>query len=217
MPIVKTFSDSTLHYTLWKIEEDFPSLEKLSFLSEEENLELKSLDNTKRRLEWIAARVALKQSVENLGMIYSGTYKDQFGRPHLLRQDKNCSISLSHSGEFAIAAVSETHEVGIDIQKGVDSLHKIRSKFLSEVESSYAELSTTKLSVIWSAKEAVYKISCERVSSIKEDILIQDFELQEEGFISATIPPGNRTREEKVAVVYHMLFGEHAVAASILQ
>lgn len=192
MPLVKNFSSPSLNYSLWKIGEEFDALEALASLSTFERAELKSISNKKRRLEWIAARVALKKSVENSGETYFGTFKDKFGRPHLLHNYKQSYISISHSGEFAIAAVSKTHTVGVDLQKSLESLNTIKSKFLSDIEQHYYSLSTLKLCVMWSAKEAVYKAFCDKINSMKDDILIHDFKLKAQDTISAAISSDTR-------------------------
>lgn len=83
-------------------------------------------------------------------------------KPYLPGEDYH--FSISHCGNYAAAIASSTHRVGIDIELVTPRIQRIAPKFLSEREKVYLqqwddfekfqlELTT----VIWSAKEAVYK------------------------------------------------------------
>ena len=71
-------------------------------------------------------------------------------------------FSISHCGTYAAAIVSKTERVGIDIEIPSAKIEKISHKFLNDPERNFlASLtdysSAEVLTVMWSAKEAVYK------------------------------------------------------------
>lgn len=77
--------------------------------------------------------------------------------------DERFHFSISHCGDFAAVIVSRTHRVGIDIEIPVDVIGRIRDKFLSpeELETfglmAHPETDYSKMTLLWSAKEAVFK------------------------------------------------------------
>lgn len=66
-------------------------------------------------------------------------------------------FSISHCGDYAAAIVSRDRRVGIDIEIPVEKIIRIKQKFLGEQETGYDETTAPALTVLWSAKEAVYK------------------------------------------------------------
>ncbi len=73
-------------------------------------------------------------------------------------------FSISHCGNYAAAIASSTNRVGIDIELVTPRIERISPKFLSEEEKAYLaqwelfdQLQLEMTTVIWSAKEAVYK------------------------------------------------------------
>jgi 4'-phosphopantetheinyl transferase len=183
MPIYKAFNCEGLCYIMWKIEENEEELRNSAILSEEEVLEYSKISNKNRRLQWLAARVAIKTAIEDREEVYYGIKKTSTNKPHLI--NANIAVSISHCSEYAIAALSTTHDVGIDIQKYTDKLSITKTKFLSSAELCYGDLSIKKLCIMWSAKEAIYKLFSGCISSIKNDILINNFSLNDNGVLSS--------------------------------
>lgn len=81
------------------------------------------------------------------------------GKPYLESQN----ISISHSFEYAAIFLSND-PVGVDIQKVLSKIHRIKHKFCHPVEVKSPmyddEIELTKL---WSSKEAVYKLNNDAV------------------------------------------------------
>jgi 4'-phosphopantetheinyl transferase EntD len=78
--------------------------------------------------------------------------------------DEKYHFSISHCGNFAAAIASSVNRVGVDIELVSPRLKMISPKFLSEKESVYlrqwehlAKLHLELVTIIWSAKEAVFK------------------------------------------------------------
>ena len=82
--------------------------------------------------------------------------------------DTQYHFSISHCGDYAAAIVSKNQRVGIDIEIPVEKIGKIMYKFLSSTEhqifnlvqglgSNTALMSFNEPTILWSAKEAVFK------------------------------------------------------------
>ncbi len=76
--------------------------------------------------------------------------------------DDQYHFSISHCGDYAAAIVSSAHRVGIDIEIPVEKIKNISQKFLHKEEyeqwgrvDGVQELE--QLTLLWSAKEAVFK------------------------------------------------------------
>lgn len=75
--------------------------------------------------------------------------------------DEAFHFSISHCGDYAAAIVSKTERVGIDIELLTPRVQKVQHKFLHPEEQSMVEDSNadriTLLTLLWSAKEAMFK------------------------------------------------------------
>lgn len=78
--------------------------------------------------------------------------------------DEQYHFSISHCGDYAAAIVSSRNRVGIDVEIPGEKVLKLSAKFLSEKECSmsngvYTLLTPNSqlLTLLWSAKESVYK------------------------------------------------------------
>lgn len=76
--------------------------------------------------------------------------------------DEQYHFSISHCGHYAAAIVSSTHRVGIDIELVTPRVEKIKHKFLHTDELSFVHShdvsqQTSLLTLLWSAKEALFK------------------------------------------------------------
>lgn len=68
-------------------------------------------------------------------------------------------FSISHCGDYAAAIVSKTHRVGVDAEIMRPLVTELVHKFLSEEEKSllYRQTILEQSTIMWSAKEAVFK------------------------------------------------------------
>ncbi|MCW3115532.1 MAG: 4-phosphopantetheinyl transferase superfamily protein [Segetibacter sp.] len=100
-------------------------------------------------------------------------------------------FSISHCSKYAAAIVSSTKRVGIDVELITPRLEKIKKKFLhpdelrfvnSQLESRQLNI----LSVLWSAKEAMYKWYGAGEVDFSEMLKTFPFQLNNEGLIDAS-------------------------------
>lgn len=179
MPITHQVQvSSELRYCVWKIEESEEEL--LSFLELNE-IELTDFERAKvpeKRLEWLAARNALKHLVNPLGQFY--LVKDQFGKPHL--DTSEWQVSMSHAKGYGAAAIQLEKPIGIDIELERPQISRIAKKFLHQQEKDWANESISCLTKIWGAKEALYKLHGRTQLTFAEQLLVHPFQ-QKKGVI----------------------------------
>jgi len=113
-------------------------------------------------------------------------YYNGNGKPHL-KDGKH--ISITHSYTFSGIIISDD-EIGIDIEKNREKIKRIAHKFTdTERDFLVDENLVEQLTVIWGAKESLYKIYLYGGLSFIKDIPIDAFTLndtQTTGWIKAT-------------------------------
>lgn len=160
---------------IWKIEES------LEFL--EDGIEL--TDYCRERYDGMKSVIHKKgfMSIRHLLKAFGYTdfdlsYDDK-GKPHL-NDDKN--ISITHSFEFTAVIVSDK-KVGIDIEKQRDKIKLIAPKF-TPIEEYKAlgdgEDLIRKLTIVWGAKESLYKLYGKRGLLFLHDIFVEDFDISDQ-------------------------------------
>lgn len=173
--------NNSASWALWHISEEEEALIHQLSLSTEEEHELATHKLPKRRLEWLASRLLVKQLAQKHKIPATKLVKDQWGKP--LLAGTSSYISISHAYPYAAAILDEQQPVGIDIEKPRSQLLRIQHKFLNKDEQLCAEDNPRKLCVYWAAKEALYKLYGRRELIFGQQILIQPFELDLQGEI----------------------------------
>jgi phosphopantetheinyl transferase len=116
-------------------------------------------------------------------------------KPYL--EDEAYHFSISHCSNYAAAIVSKNKRVGVDIEVPTHKVEKIKHKFLHEEELHWQSVISNEqsaigvtatqlihqLTLLWSAKEAVFKWWSYGAVDFSEMIRLQPFELQPEGMI----------------------------------
>jgi len=150
------------------------------YLCREEQERFYSFRLEKRKIEWLAGRIAAKcaglQLQNNDEKICRGKKQWQqlqilaarSGKPFVLCSALACRpplcISISHSRDFAIA-IAARQNCGVDIQQVTPAVERVEERFVSTEEKVIlAEIvdlygNQAALTLLWSAKEAVKKTS----------------------------------------------------------
>lgn len=169
MPITQHVSiHPELHYCLWKIEETEEHLLSLLNLNATELADFERTKVAEKRLEWLAARNALKHLVQPYGQFYLN--KDEYGKPHLDHSDWH--VSMSHAKGYGAASIQKVNPVGIDIELARPQISRIAKKFLHKEEYKWTDQSVNSLTMIWGAKEALYKLHGRTQLIFAEQLLI---------------------------------------------
>jgi phosphopantetheinyl transferase len=138
---------------IWRIEE------QESFFLERVPLK-KDVSHPYKRLQHLAGRYLLPVLFDDFPL--SEILVADTRKPFL--EQEQYHFSISHCGNFAAAIVSSTHRVGVDIELVTPRLKIISEKFLHAEErlflqewESLTQIHLELTTLLWSAKEAVYK------------------------------------------------------------
>jgi 4'-phosphopantetheinyl transferase len=176
MPLHKTINFNSLTQILvWKITESYEELFDQVLLDDSSLLRLGGMKSELHQRGFLSVRKLLQE----VGYNDFDLYYDKFGKPHL-KDGKH--ISITHSYQFSAIIVSD-QTVGIDIELQREKIIKIASKFNDDdnrfLKVDKKEDYIRKLTVIWGAKESVFKIRNERGISFKEHIKVRAFEMED--------------------------------------
>jgi 4'-phosphopantetheinyl transferase len=172
MPLYKTIrvNDFTKVF-VWKIEESLEDLTVGIELTEPSKKRVETMKSVLHQQGFMSIRQLLKQA----GYVDADVYYDAFGKPHL--KDNNY-LSISHSFTFTAIIISEKKPAGIDVEKNRDKIVKIAHKFTPIEEYNTIanhEALVSKLTIVWGAKESLYKIYGKKKLRFLHHIYIEDF------------------------------------------
>jgi phosphopantetheinyl transferase len=176
MPLFKNFFfDSQTQILVWKITETYDQLFEEVVLNMKNRERLNGMKSELHQRGFLSVRKLLQEA----GYNDLELYYDEFGKPHL-KDDKY--ISITHSHEFSAIIISN-RPVGIDVELHRQKIIRIADKFIT-AEVKFLTIDDLneyiqKLTVIWGAKEAVFKIQNEKGISFKDHIEVLPFELSE--------------------------------------
>lgn len=172
MPLYKTINfNATTQILVWKITESFEQLSIEVQLNDKNKIRLSGMKSQMHQRGFLSVRKLLQHA----GYTDFDLFYDEFGKPHL--QDQKY-ISITHSHEFSAIILSDK-TAGIDIELQREKIIKIANKFNDDnCEYSDTEDYIKKLTVIWGAKEAIFKIRNEAGISFKDHIKVRKFEIK---------------------------------------
>jgi len=168
---------------VWKIEEDIDALLSLVSLDNDEKKKLKGFSSNSRKLEFLSVRALL---AELLGQEAKIVYNKN-NKPFL--KDGSRFISISHSYKLTTILLSTNEKVGIDLEYMSSNIAALAFKFLNRKEKITKEQDLRKyhLYIHWCAKEALYKICDKEGISIRKNITIEPFNVNESGEIKGQV------------------------------
>ena len=177
MALYKTLTvNKTTKVLIWKIEESIAELKENTQLSKKSETRLNSMRSELHQKGFLSIRHLLKKvGYTDFDLVY-----DAFGKPHL-KDGKH--ISITHSFTFTAIIISDDLHVGIDIEKQRDKILKIAHKFtpIEEYKTiANHDALISKLTIVWGAKESLYKIYGKKKLRFLHHIYIEDFKFADE-------------------------------------
>ena len=174
MPLFKTIDHNpNTQILVWKITESFSELSEQVILNDSNRIRLDTMKSEMHQRAFLSVRKLLQIA----GFTDFDLHYDVFGKPHL-NGDKH--ISITHSHEFSAIIISD-ETVGIDIELQREKIMRIADKFCKSefqfLDSDNKAEYIQKLTVIWGAKEAIFKIRNEKGISFKNHIFVNQFSL----------------------------------------
>ncbi len=194
MPLYKTITvNPTTKVFIWKIEESFEALSEGKSLTNNCSNRVENMKSDLHRRAFMSIRHLMALE----GYTDHDLYYDENGKPHLTG-DKH--ISITHSFIFSAIIISDT-EVGIDIEKQRQKIQRIAHKFTPIEE--YRTIANDdalmrKLTIVWCAKESLYKSFAEKGVSFLQHIYVEEFMLDDD-HTTATVTYEDKTEEYKVS------------------
>jgi 4'-phosphopantetheinyl transferase len=181
MPLYKTIKpNAETHIFVWKITESFEDLYKNISLNELSKKRLHRMKSLLHQRGFLSVRYLLKEA----GYTDWDLYYNKYGKP--LLKDKKF-ISITHSFNFSAIIVSSS-EVGIDVEKNREKITDIQNKFVNtEFDSLSDEDIVKQLTVIWGAKESMYKTYPYGGLSFHDHIAIDPFLFEDKKSIGRVI------------------------------
>jgi len=176
MPLFQTIQfNETTKILIWEITEPLEELLSKVVLKEKTQ---KRLDGMKSQMHQ-RAFLSVRMLIQEMGFTDKDLHYDEFGKPYF---DCHNHISITHSYHFAAIIISH-EKVGIDMELQREKIQRIADKF-TDFETNYLDSSSIeeyikKLTVIWGAKEAIFKIRNEKGISFKDHINVSNFSLGE--------------------------------------
>lgn len=130
---------------------------------------------SRRLREILAVRCLLK---EMTGEEQEVSY-DEEGKPSLVNTETARFISISHTEGYAAVILSEK-PVGIDIERRGKKVEKVISRFMQDSEIVLANNSALFSHLIWSAKEAAYKVLGKEYFDLQNLTLVNEIDFEKE-------------------------------------
>ncbi|WP_201983617.1 4'-phosphopantetheinyl transferase family protein [Hymenobacter rubidus] len=157
--------------------------------------------DAKRQAQWLGGRVLIHRLLVETQPSPSSAilvHNDATGRPLLAGASPDLTVSLSHSGTWVAAILAQNSRVGVDVEEIRDKAYRLASKFLAANEWAAAQAASqadtpdasAHYSLLWSAKETLYKLAAQRGIIFKTQLLLGEFEPRESGEIPATLVLG---------------------------
>lgn len=179
MPVIKTLTNrSNTTVYVWQITESEAWLRSDIELSQNSVNRLITMSSEIHRRGFLSIRHLLQHA----GYSDNDLYYDDLGKPHLTDEKY---ISITHSDELTAIIISDG-STGIDIEKRRDKIERIAVKFVN-YESDFMEQQEEKVSpltVIWGAKESMYKCLGQKGLGFFEHCKVEPFEMLEKQTIS---------------------------------
>jgi 4'-phosphopantetheinyl transferase len=181
--ITKHYLNENTILGVWKIEEDINTLLGLAVLDNDDKKRFRGFASTSRKLEFLSVRALL---AELLGIDARIVYNKN-NKPFL--KDGSRFISITHSHKLTAILCSTNEKVGIDLEYMSSNIGALAFKFLNRKEKVTKSSDNRKyhLYIHWCAKESLYKICDKEGISIRKNITIEPFEVQESGEIQGSV------------------------------
>jgi len=182
MPIEQIINPSAQHkVAVWRVTESLDELLQLITLSTQDGETVNSFRLEKRKKEWLACRILLQHLIGKYPQI---EYKKS-GKPFLANHTYH--ISLSHTDGFVAASVS-TQPTALDIEICSPRVEKVAQRYMHDKEWAFVDDNQhlSYLTLIWSAKETLFKHFDESMVVFKDHFRIAPFQLNSEGSFQAS-------------------------------
>lgn len=158
MPLVlKRHIDPHTTLAIWEMKESMNDLLQAAIPIPE------NLHKEQRQREWISSRILLEEIAPQSSITYNS-----FGAPQLSNGD---AISISHTPHYCCILVSKK-KASIDLELITTKATRVSDKFMHQEEQSLICDNVEQSTLIWCAKECLFKLHQKGNLIFKEDLRI---------------------------------------------
>lgn len=171
MPLYQRVNiDVKTEFLIWHIEEPLDELQKNIKLTVADELKLHKRKSLVHQKGFLASRKLLLEA----GISPAGLRNDLNGVPEL---ESGQQLSISHTKTVAGIALG-TQSIGIDLEIYRPKIERIAPRFMHSNENFAFEGTriVEKLTLIWTAKEALYKALKQKGVIFSEQLIVAPFE-----------------------------------------
>ena len=144
----------------------FDPMDYIGSLTEAEIQRLLEFKHVNRKMEFVATRVLRHQLFG-----FDHIHYDPNGAPYI---DSEGYISVSHTRGMVGIAVNKNYKLGLDLERYRPNILLLKDKFLSEAEKLSFDIEDSNIvTQIWSAKEALYKLSGRKKIIFARELLVE--------------------------------------------
>lgn len=176
-------------FALWKITETKEELQALVPSSFED----KGV-NRHENLHWLASRILFHSIFLSNKVVL---HKNEFNKPLLEVDEQKLNVSITHSYAYAAVLVNAHKSIAVDLERIDNRILRVAKKFQRDDEIlAENEWHTASLTVLWSAKETLYKYYGMKELDFKINLFIRPFAYTESPFkIKGIITKNNQSVE----------------------
>ena len=170
MPFIKEIiAKKNIRILIWKIDETYTDLKALIQLTDDQERELERRKQISHKKQFLASRKLIKMA--ELNELNSIFYES-------LPFKKNVYFSISHTIHYAVVGIG-FQRIGVDIEFYRPKVLNIKSKFINIKEKYFMKSNDVKvITRLWTCKEAIYKCLFKNKLSLKEEIVLEKFDMQ---------------------------------------
>ena len=170
MPFIKEIIvKKNIRILIWKIDETYTDLKALIQLTDDQERELERRKQISHKKQFLASRKLIKMA--ELNELNSIFYES-------LPFRKNVYFSISHTINYAVVGIG-FQRIGVDIEFYRPKVLNIKSKFINMKEKYFMKSDDVKvITRLWTCKEAIYKCLFKNKLSLKEEIVLEKFDMQ---------------------------------------
>lgn len=170
MPFIKEIIvKKNIRILIWKIDETYTDLKALIQLTDDQERELERRKQISHKKQFLASRKLIKMA--ELNELNSIFYES-------LPFRKNVYFSISHTINYAVVGIG-FQRIGVDVEFYRPKVLNIKTKFINIKEKYFMKSDDVKvITRLWTCKEAIYKCLFKNKLSLKEEIVLDKFDMQ---------------------------------------
>jgi 4'-phosphopantetheinyl transferase len=192
MPIhfQKKYSEN-LFLVVWEIQESLEKLLEISILTELEKESLAEIEAPHKKIQFLVKHLVLHVLSNQAKIENANLHKDENGKPFF--SHASAHVSLSHTSDFLGIALHKLAPIGLDLERPREQLMRIIPRICRPEEVALVNGNLHTATILWSIKEALYKLYGKRGVDFRTNLLVSK---KEEKYIAQIKMPDQNSEHE---------------------